>query len=583
MYAVENFLSNLYQRGCNFDVVFFRNLKDLCVPPGTDAANVYKYQLARTVIIRHLARSAPSSSQDGNPQGILEFDSLESAEFADYFQTHPVHFLFCHEGEDDENDDTVQLRHLIYKFLSGGTSVASVNSVEWRSSKVFTPLRSAASAPLAVLDIEEVFDAPHTPSSIAKASHDGLKSLDVSPTDLCVRERLATLVCKQVANEKSADVAPESIQAFILHIAVLQTCTLQERQAWIDHDSKPNAQDLAFIRYFSETVQALLEDKLSAASLAGGESDWDLYDLIDGRTYLKVLAKLRSKEAFPAAVAKAAQSLGESVAGTSNKSLTEELQKLSLSSTATPSPSSVSTKVLSFSHPVLDEYLHDIKLEHAVESTNSKTDVVFEDLNHWQDNKAIQSKKKPDKADLRAMKRHQRFMAEIAAYSASLTGSNGRMIDPETVVVSSKKSQAAGLTKAKQNASERDTKDTKEPKVKPQAKGGKKPTPGKGGRENALKAAQEVQERKAQNQRDTIVRFWRDTCVEMQRDPNLVDRYLKAVKFLFDRSKDDLSTLGSEVQVYLCHILGQIWAQVRKEAAKDSLDGKFKVLCLGSF
>lgn len=136
VYAVENFLSNLYQRGCNFDVVFFQDLKDLCVPPGTSPDNVHKYQLARTVIIRHLARSAPSTSQDGNPQAILEFESLESSEFEDYFRTHPVHFLFCHEGEDDENDDTVQLRHLIYKFISGGTSVASVNSVEWRSSKV---------------------------------------------------------------------------------------------------------------------------------------------------------------------------------------------------------------------------------------------------------------------------------------------------------------------------------------------------------------------------------------------------------------------------------------------------------------
>lgn len=135
VYAVEHFLSNLYQRGCNFDIIFFSDLKDTCVPAGCAPGNVYKYQLARSLLIRHLSRAAPKELGGVQPS-VHEFESPEDSDFEDYMHDHALHFILCHEGDDREKEDTILLRQMIYEFISGGKNVAIINYVEWKSSKV---------------------------------------------------------------------------------------------------------------------------------------------------------------------------------------------------------------------------------------------------------------------------------------------------------------------------------------------------------------------------------------------------------------------------------------------------------------
>lgn len=132
VYAVENFLNDLQKRGCNFDIFFFRDLDDVCVPEGTAAADAYKYHLTRAILIQHLARSDIRS-------GVHEFDSFESDSFTEFLSTHSLQFILCHEGDGDEGSRTVQLRHLIWKFASRGRHVGIFNFIAWETSKAWHP------------------------------------------------------------------------------------------------------------------------------------------------------------------------------------------------------------------------------------------------------------------------------------------------------------------------------------------------------------------------------------------------------------------------------------------------------------
>lgn len=136
MYAVEKVLSDMHKRGCNFDVIFFKDARQLCVAHGLlSSENAYKYLLARDIIIRHLSRSA-SDPRDGAWPQVLEFDSLEDDRLRVYLETHAVHFFLCHEGDESRGPDTIALRSVIHWVISRGTNVAVLNFVQFQSSKV---------------------------------------------------------------------------------------------------------------------------------------------------------------------------------------------------------------------------------------------------------------------------------------------------------------------------------------------------------------------------------------------------------------------------------------------------------------
>ncbi|RSL77409.1 hypothetical protein CEP52_017720, partial [Fusarium oligoseptatum] len=78
IHAVEKFLSSLKKRDCSFDVVFFQDLEDICVPDGATGSNyASKYLLARRILIQHLSRSDIDIK-------VLELGSFESGECSDY-------------------------------------------------------------------------------------------------------------------------------------------------------------------------------------------------------------------------------------------------------------------------------------------------------------------------------------------------------------------------------------------------------------------------------------------------------------------------------------------------------------------
>ena len=136
VYVVELFLSNLYRRDCNFDVIFFDSLAQTCVPCESREEDAHKYLLTRSILIHHLSRSSPSPEDSKSRPRVLRFASPQDSKLQQYLTQHTVHFFMCHDGDDDLKDDSLALKHLIHTFLSEWGNVALIQFVKWQSSRV---------------------------------------------------------------------------------------------------------------------------------------------------------------------------------------------------------------------------------------------------------------------------------------------------------------------------------------------------------------------------------------------------------------------------------------------------------------
>ncbi|KKO98266.1 DEAD/DEAH box helicase [Trichoderma harzianum] len=564
VYFVERFLSNLQKRGCDFDIVFFRDLRDVCVPHLSGFE--YKYQYARTVIIKHLQRhTMECANKTGARSSVLEFSSFSSKEFHDYLKGLPIHFVLCHDGAESEDvKDTTILRYFIRRLISMGKNVAIINSLKWKSSKAYAPLLSKSPVRLPRLPISPEFDSPFT--SLYGQNYECLRSMLVEPQDLTIRERLGITACLSLVGAPKDsltdhDGLQERVQAFLLHLAVLKHCTLLERQHWVGpQHCHPHPEDREFLRHIIELSLMLLEKDDCITSMDISESDWDLYDAIDGSLFHFMLESIRSSQWLPNQIIQSWQHLWSAFRAGTDADFAEHLPQLTITSAKNLQGESNSLQVsaLPFSHPVLDTFLKDIKLKESQEVQDESSHSVFEDLHHWHNTKLLIPQRKIQKLGFFARKKKQERLASVVAYSASLTNARGKLINPEIVVV--KKTVAVHSFKNKGPQKENGSLQSQSKSKKPGRQGNKP-----GGRESALRAAQEVQEQKALTKRDNAITLWAATCQEIEKDHSVVSRYLKTIKFLNERSKADNTALGSEIHLYLCHLLGQLWAKAQAD------------------
>ncbi|UZP35922.1 hypothetical protein NXS19_003738 [Fusarium pseudograminearum] len=150
-------------------------------------------------------------------------------------------------------------------------------------------------------------------------------------------------------------------------------------------------------------------------------------------------------------------------------------------------------------------------------------------------------------------------MAEVSSYAASLTSITGKTFNRETIVVSSRPKQS--ISTASKIA---------QPKHHKQK-------PGKGGKQSAIMEAQKLIDQKAQVKLMDILNHWRDKYNEFEKVNSPIDRYLKALDFQSKGSSGNHDAVKPEVQLYLCHVLMEIWTQVRKKTCEYSLEGLYLV------
>ncbi|VUC37465.1 unnamed protein product [Clonostachys rosea] len=554
VWAVEDFLSKLCKRGCNFDIVFFSNTELLCAPNTCEPQDRYKYRLARTLLIQHL-KNVFSVVFDGT-RHVHEYSDMSDPDFEEYLTTHTVHFVLCHEGVGEDDEDSISLRLLIYQFIRSHKNVAIINSVEFRSSKAFFPMISGTTSRTPDLNLKRKDEGAHeSTESIFERLPDEIGRLPSKHGNLTLRMAISVAICKALQGhaEDDREEVGERITAFMLHLAILQLCSLLDRQ--IGSQTSNSADDVDFLRSFCETAHLMVRKRHTIyGSCETTGLQWDLYDLVDGRVFFYVLGRLRRNEPFPQNVLALAAALLELVFDDETSLLGHLSATSKTTAIDTPQHNQPKASVLEFSHPALDDFLSDINLKIAPETRNATADIVFEDLTHWHNaRKKLVLPRMPSKLGFFGRKRQQKMMADMTAYSASLTNAQGKSLEPEIIISGSKKPKSSNNRK---NNSV------------PQSNG-KKAT---GGRANALKAAAECRELKVLKKQKDEARYWDKECSVYEKDPDLVSRYWKAFKFTQSMSSGEgAKALVSEVEVYMCNVLCKIWSW---EGMKRSLPEK---------
>lgn len=396
-------------------------------------------------------------------------------------------------------------------------------------------------------------------STLSDAILDEFPELDTDAPNLTLREWFAVHFCRGILEQPSSTTKVDKdtltrLHGLLLHTATLRLCSLQERRCDI---KDVGSDDESFLRLFSEVSKALIERGLEDCEL-----DWDLFDLIDGRIFSFMLDTIRTNSPVPEEIAEKAKNLWKEVVETSTTYSDADFDIASRPSKSSPAPSNSSETpptILTFEHPAFNKFLGNIKVKEVQETANPTAGNVFEDLEHWDKNKPVNSVAQPD---FYAKRRNQRQMADIITYAQSLQNGGGKILERESIVVRPQRSQGK-VTKPL-------------PGKDMQKKGGKKPGKkgGKGGKENALMVAQEIQDRKIRDKRNSAIRLWAERCAEFQKEPNLVSRYLKAEKFLFEVSRKYHRYLDPEIHLYFCQILSWIWAEARKNDSKMQSQGQ---------
>lgn len=384
---------------------------------------------------------------------------------------------------------------------------------------------------------------------------------DFNATGLSLREWVTVTACRAMLATRplKSELGETELQHFtamILHTAALGACSLGER-ACEKENFQLEGSHSTFLSQFSHYCHALLKQ------LPEGERGWDLYDLIDGRLFLSFLKRQQeiTDNGFPGNIIEKAQVLWNQVInGFESVSNTIQVTVLSKSPPAMPhTQQTVHKGILAFNHPVLNDYLKDIEVDEVEPSPDRAAEVVFEDLHHWHSTKPIIDWKRPA-PDFKERRRNQRQAAEIITYAASLTNSRGKVLDRETILIDTKKPQRGNSSMAKVS---------QKPSTLKTKQGAKK-----GGKMSALKAAEEVQAKKDVAKRDDMIRYWALSCEEIEKDPELVVRYIKATRFLMSRPKNEHQLLLPDVAIYACNILGRMFSACRDGVDKTSKIGK---------
>ncbi|KAH6623294.1 hypothetical protein F5144DRAFT_457365, partial [Chaetomium tenue] len=354
VHAVEAFLVKLRDRGCIFNVFWFENEADVCMPSEVraDSSRASKYRLARAVLIQHF--SSPTSLSEPNATRFSHtFPNLASRLFREYLDSHPLHFFLGSNAHDEFPDIDQQSTPLgmLYLMASAGYYVAFIEGVEFKSSKAYFSLT--------------------TPRG------------KVTP--------------------------------------------LPERE---EHLSMPSGPSSPMAEMMKKAAESEIADGLTA------------------REFISVFLVLSSVDV-------------DALFGSSKNTVNQ-------TSEGRDTPSGPMSTVLPFSHPVMDQYLADVQLQlTGVASESTVSEKIFEELAHWRNTKPLIDPKHIAKPKgFFAKKKHQQFMSDTIAYSASLTGASGKNIDPETIIAQDPASNPKTSTTNSHN--------TKKPEKAPKTKEGPK-------------------------------------------------------------------------------------------------------------
>ncbi|KAK7541670.1 hypothetical protein IWX49DRAFT_177476 [Phyllosticta citricarpa] len=553
-WLVECFLSNLAQRKCNFDLVFFDDHEDLCLPAHKIGVAVAKYRLARAVILRHLQANLAHASSTIK---ILVFPSLHTPAFNTALKSGGYLFVMMNDGAADEcfcsehTRNKAIFRTAIFDILDRGYNVALANGLEWRDTKVIASVLEGNTK-----------SKPREPKSheLAETKRcDGFFGHEMYEVfSRCHRLALQTLperlylVTATLATMLSTEDCPNSYAAaFLTHCALQHQLPLESRARTVTSSSVETQQ---FLQKFAEVSRDIMCSSFWQSFVSKGQmSSADIADLVDGRLFNDIVDGSYTNIALNEESSAIIKSMTDLIASAAEISPQFEKRHCLDSGKNDRQPLPAHHKLLPFSDSVFDKHLAPIKLDvdkHSAQSSTVGSCRAFRELTHWHnanrplDRKAILAAK--DNRGFYARRRDQRFMAEMMAYAASLTNAVGKALEPETVVVQASKSSASHSTKGKQQSSQ----------TGPSGVGkGKQPS-----KKQAILDQRAVEKKRKDIQSASkTLSSWHSVCKEIQKAQQPADRYTKALRHLNSLPISKQEIVGLEVELYALNCLLELW------------------------
>lgn len=388
----------------------------------------------------------------------------------------------------------------------------------------------------------------HIPQTTKKTSGLDLQKFheavhDWSPWEdesaITVREAIALYaLCKMAKNHKHNHKRfAHYASTYIIHLALLRRLPLSQRS----FDTVHLDDEVAMRNFLSEFSTASIE----SLGFLADEFRWDAFDLLDGRLFRFLVA---SRPQFPNYLDEELYMFTKKIKQITS---TDIYASFPFSKTTNDSDTSIfkteglctisselhTSGVLPFYQPILNSYLENIQLIPAHTHQRLSAPKIFKELSHWHNARLSVDRRLPRPKTARELRGMQKWMAVYIRYSASLTNSSGKNIDPERIVVGSDfGNPGSELSRANKRATV----------TKGKAKSGKN---------MALETAQALQKGKAFMKAKNSLSSWESQCKSFENEPDLTRRYLKVLRYLNSLTSDLRFAIEAEVLVYSCNTL----------------------------
>lgn len=353
--------------------------------------------------------------------------------------------------------------------------------------------------------------------------------------------------------EKDSEMLSQFTSAYLIQLALLRRLPLSHRSlctAMLD------VQKCGILPQFTIIAAEVIRRLTSPAA-------WDSFDLLDGR--LLILVKGRPyQDRLPKSLLFEVRQFTEMIKSITQMDLSPSmpLEQPEPADRAGPDLTGYVSDdpkytILPFSHPTMDKYLENM---HAVADdtySEEKPPKIFRELSHWHNARVPVDVKQPPRPKTAWQKRlDQKWMASYIKYSASLTNSSGKMIDPEVIVVDSEKPKQGPVKH-----------DKPKPPHPAASKAGGKKGQGKSGKQQALETARALMQEKQSVKSNSALTLWDEQKRLLEDELDLVKRYHKVTKCMTGLTNEANAAVGIKATVYACDILASILAKTGRDTA----------------
>ncbi|KAL8648795.1 MAG: hypothetical protein Q9226_005845, partial [Calogaya cf. arnoldii] len=587
VYAVERFLQGLLQRKCVFHLVFFEIHKELCIPRATPPASRNKYLLARAIIIRHLEVHLHASHPTVK---VYTFNSVHHSAFQEYLQASGAYFIMTHDGanpsppnqdpqlkrqkldsdsiESEELRRRVMFRATIFAVIDQGYNIALIDGLEWMDTKILTTVVEGIRKSDASITIDETayvsrFDNSKIGSDLQlDISEDSAQSVLEEVSKLGTHsERLVLTLVALKAMEKQPVMDDQLIKTMLIQTLLIIHTSLSSRRLELPAIDRNKRRKLdEFLAIFVHTSARILQQGFWNDLCTKTSLECDINDMIDGRLFVTVWSELENGSAldmFSSGLQTQLQGLldiARPMSKTPKQSaLVKSVSKLSSAAESSPAETDQMT-IMPFSHFVFDKHLQTISITvQPSKNISGRSAKVFQEVSHWHNAKRRLDPRAAhvlsDRDKMRAMRRNQFFMAEMASYAASLTGVTGKILEPELITVSDEKPANELVERTNENN------DTAKQRKGQASKGASNA--------KAIIAANVAA--KGGGVADKAMAAWKTVRANFDAERSLQSRYRKTKAYLRDLPSDKRAIVQAEVEYYIICTLLKMYRILSKQ------------------